>query len=266
MDARAGQAGDGTGGRTGGGGAGTGAATGAVVASLHRYPVKSLLGEQVDELEVDARGCAGDRVLAVGTGDGMLGSGKAGRRFTALPGLQLLRARTVAGQVRLLFPDGEELAADDPRAARRLGEHVGRPVDLVREDGTPHHDDGPVSLLGTASVGAVAAELGAEVAEARFRANLVLRTTEPWAEDAWEGRRLQVGTVVLDVVATSPRCVMVDAGSADRPAQPGVLRAVGRVHGADLGVVAEVVGAGVVRVGDEVRLVGDGAPGGGLSR
>ena len=137
--------------------------TGAVVASLHRYPVKSLLGEQVDALEVDSRGCAGDRVLAVGTGDGMLGSGKAGRRFTALPGLQLLRARTVDGEVLVRFPDGEELAVDDPRAARRLGEHVGREVGLVRESGVSHHDDGPVSLVGTASVAAVAAELGAEV-------------------------------------------------------------------------------------------------------
>ena len=233
-------------------------ATGAVVTSLHRYPVKSLLGEQVGRLEVDARGCAGDRVWAVRTGDGLLGSGKSGRRFAALPDLQLVRATLVRGQVALRFPDGAEHAVDDPAAARALSEHVGRAVTLTPETDGTHFDDGPVSLLGTASVEAVAAELGARVPTGRFRANVVLGTREAWAEDAWEGRRLRVGSALLDVVATSPRCVMVDARTADGPGQPGLLRAVGRVHEAELGIVAEVVDPGVVEVGDEVHLVGDG--------
>lgn len=228
------------------------------VASLHRYPVKSVLGEQVDRLEVDARGCVGDRVWAVTTGDGMLGSGKAGHRFTALPGLQQLRARLVGATVLLRFPDGTELPVDDPAAALAVSRHVGNPVSLEPETDGTHFDDGPLSLLGTASVASVAAELGDDVSPARFRANVVLRTAEPWAEDAWEGRRLRLGSVLLDVVATSPRCVMVDAATAEAPALPGVLRAVGRLHHAELGIIAEVVEPGVVEAGDEVHLVGDG--------
>ena len=234
------------------------AATAATVVSLHRYPVKSVLGERVDRLEVAPRGCVGDRSWAVTTGDGMLGSGKAGHRFTALTGLQLVRARLVEATVLLRFPDGTELPVDDPAAARALSAHVGRPVSLAPETDSTHFDDGPVSLLGTASVAAVAGELGAEVSPTRFRANVVLRTAEAWAEDAWEGRRLRLGGVLLDVVATSPRCVMVDAATADAPALPGVLRAVGRLHGAELGIIAEVVEPGVIEVGDEVHLVGDG--------
>lgn len=233
-------------------------ATGALVASLHRYPVKSMLGEQVERLEVDARGGVGDRSWAVTTGDGKIGSGKAGPRFAALPGLQLLRARIVDGTVLVRFPDGLELPVDDRATAGLVGEHVGRAVGLAPETDGSHFDDGPVSLLGTASVSAVEAGLGAEVAAGRFRANAVLRTAEPWSEDAWEGRRLRLGGVLLDVVATSPRCVMVDAATAERPAQPGVLTTLGRLHQAELGIVAEVVEAGVVEVGDEVHLVGDG--------
>lgn len=234
------------------------AATGTVVASLHRYPVKSMLGEQVDRLAVDPRGCVGDRVWAVTTGNGRIGSGKAGRRFTAVPGLQLVRARLVGEQVLLRFPDGTEVAVDDAGAAGLVSAFVGREVGLAPETTDAHFDDGPVSLLGTASVAAVATEVGGPVLPARFRANVVLRTGEPWSEDAWEGRRLRVGGVLLDVVATSPRCIMVDAATADVPAQPGVLRAVGRLHDAELGIIAEVVEPGVVEVGDEVHLVGDG--------
>ncbi|MFC3688072.1 MOSC domain-containing protein [Aquipuribacter hungaricus] len=239
----------------------------AAVASLHRYPVKSLLGEQVDRLEVDARGCAGDRVWALSTGGGMLASGKSGRRFTAVPGLQQVRARLVGGTVLLRLPDGTETSADDPAAPALLSAHLGREVTLLREadgssdglhDGVGHFDDGPVSLLGTASVGAVADDLGAPVPTSRFRPNIVLRTDAAWAEDAWDGRRLQVGDVLLDVVQTSPRCTMVDAATADTPAQPGVLKAVGRLNGAELGIIADVVRGGVVAVGDQVSLVGDG--------
>lgn len=240
----------------------------AVVASLHRYPVKSLLGEQVDRLEVDARGCSGDRVWALTTGGGMLASGKSGRRFTAVPGLQQVRARLVDGTVVLRLPDGTETSVDDPAAPALLSASLGREVALVREtddgsddglhDGVGHFDDGPVSLLGTASVAAVADDLGAPVPSSRFRPNVVLRTDEPWAEDAWDGRRLQVGDVLLDVVQTSPRCTMVDAATADTPAQPGVLKAVGRLNGAELGIIAEVVRGGTVAVGDQVHLAGDG--------
>ena len=40
------------------------------VAALWRYPVKSMLGERCDELEVDARGAAGDRLYAVRDAEG----------------------------------------------------------------------------------------------------------------------------------------------------------------------------------------------------
>ena len=121
-------------------------ATGAVVTLLHRYPVKSMLGEAVERLEVDARGCAGDRVWAVCTGDGLLGSGRCRRRSAALPDLQLVRASPVRGHVVLRFPDGAEHAVQDPAAAHALSEHVGRAVTLTPETDGTHCDDGPVSL------------------------------------------------------------------------------------------------------------------------
>ena len=225
------------------------------MASLHRYPVKSLLGEECPALALDARGVVGDRAWAVRTADGGIGSGKATRRFRAVPGLLDLRAHGT-GAVRVALPDGRELAVDDPALAAAVSAHVGQPVVLAPEDDVSLFDDGPVSLLGLASVRAVEAELGGPVDPARFRANVLLDLPTAYAEDAWVGRRVQVGTAVLRVTMTSARCRMVDAATADAPAQPGVLLATGRAHRAELGVIAEVVVPGRAAPGDAVRVVG----------
>lgn len=136
----------------------------------------------------------------------------------------------------------------------RLSHHLGQPVHLVQETTVSHHDDGPVSLLGTASVAAVEAGAGRPVEPERFRPNVLFSTSRAYVEDDLVGRRVRLGTAVLTVTMTSPRCVMVDAETADLPAAPGVLRAVGRAHEACLGVIADVVQPGVVRVGDVLEL------------
>lgn len=224
------------------------------VIALHRYPVKSMLGEPVPRLELDSRGCVGDRVWAVRTAAGKIGSGKTTRRFAAVDGLLDLRAHQRDGHVVVSFPDGSTCTTDAPDAAQRLSHQLGQPVRLVPETDVSHHDDGPVSLIGRASVAAVGRERGEPVDPARFRANIVLDTSEAFVEDTWVGRQLQVGTAVLLVELSSPRCVMVNARTADLPVQPGNLAAVGRVNDGCLGVVARVVTPGTISVGDAVTV------------
>ena len=48
----------------------------ATLIALRRYPVKSLAGESLDSVVVDARGLVADRAWAVRDPDGKLGSGK----------------------------------------------------------------------------------------------------------------------------------------------------------------------------------------------
>src|SRR3954469_16006455 len=76
------------------------------VVSLHRYPVKSLLGEDLDAVELDERGVVGDRMWSVRTPDGKIGSGKTTRRFQAVPGLLQLRASSDGGRGRVGLPGG----------------------------------------------------------------------------------------------------------------------------------------------------------------
>jgi uncharacterized protein YcbX len=224
------------------------------VVSLFRYPVKSLTGESVTRLEVDERGCVGDRRWSVRTEADKIGSGKSTRRFAAIPGLLDVRACERDGRVAVTFPDGSSCFVDDAEAAARLSQHVGRPVTFASETSVSHFDDGPVSLIGQASVDAVAEEQQEEVDPARFRANIHLSTSGPFVEDGWLGRQLRIGTAVVRVEMTSPRCVMVNMATADLPEQAGNLKAIGRINNACLGVIAKVMTPGTINLGDELTI------------
>lgn len=231
------------------------------VAALYRYPVKSLLGEWVEALEVDRRGVVGDRLWSVRTPDGKIGSGKTTRRFTAVPGLLELRSWYDGERAVIGFPDGTSCPADDRDAARLISAHLGRPVTLARESDVSHFDDGPVSLLGLGSVTAVTEARGEAVEAARFRANVVLDTATPYAEENWMDREVRIGTAAVRVLMRSPRCVMVNMSSADLPAQPGNLALISRINDGNLGVIATVARPGRIEIGAEIAAAD--APGAG---
>ena len=216
--------------------------------------MKSLLGEAAASLELDPRGVVGDRLWSVRTPAGKIGSGKNSKRFAAVPGLLALRATSTADCVAITFPDGTTLAVDAPELDALLTAHAGQPLTVRRETDVSHFDDGPVSLVGVASVQALATARGAPVDVRRFRPNVVLDTDRPFAEDEWIGRRLQVGSAVLEVTMASPRCVMIDMATADLPEQHGNLTAIGRLNDACLGVIAQVVRPGRIATGDAVTV------------
>lgn len=226
------------------------------VHALHRFPVKSMTGEQLDRLECDARGVVGDRIWSVRTTEGKIGSGKNTRRFATVDGLLRLRAASLGHRVQVTLPAGRACFADESAAAALVSQWVGQPVTLARETEVSHFDDGPVSLVGLASVDAVRQERGEDVDPVRCRANILVSGWAPFAEDELVGRRVRIGTVVLDVVQQSPRCVMVDLETADLPEQKGNLRAIGRLNDANLGVIATVVTPGSMATGDLVEVLG----------
>ena len=226
------------------------------VSLLRRYPVKSLSGEDRDELYVDARGVAADRLWAVTDPDGKLGSGKSSRRFRKMDGLLELAA-TYDGDVPVIaMPDGTTVRGDDPAMHDALSAHVGRSVRLAREDGVPHFDDGPVHLVTTSALAAVTTAHGSPVDVRHFRPNVVLDTgSEPgFPEDGWLGRRLTLGDVELEVVAPMPRCVMVTMPQIGVAGERHLLQTVTDAHDTDFGILAEVRRPGLLTVGTPVTL------------
>jgi uncharacterized protein YcbX len=222
------------------------------VAALFRYPVKSLVGEELEAVDVDRRGVHGDRLWSVRDPDGKLGSGKSSRRFRRMDGLLALSAAYDGDVPVLAFPDGNLLRGDDDAIHGALSEHVGRPVRLEREERVSHFDEGPLHLVTTASLERVARARGRDVDVRRPRANLLVESTDLEAD--WAGRRLAIGDeVVVQVLYPMPRCVMLDLPQRGLGAEQGLLRTVTETNLGELGVVADVVTAGHVRRGDLVR-------------
>lgn len=226
------------------------------VVGLWRYPVKSMLGEQVDALAFTARGPEDDRRWAMQGPDGRLGSGKSGRRFVHMDGLLRLRASVERGVPVVTLPSGAVVRGGGVDFDAAVGAAVGMPVTLVEEAEVPHVDDAPVHLVTTSSLEAWAAAAGADAVDAlRARPNLVIATDDRGRpEDAWEGHTLAVGGVRLRVTKRTERCVMVTAEQAGLAHDTRLLRA---LIPADrcVGVYADVAAEGRITTGDEVHLL-----------
>ena len=213
-----------------------------VVARLWRYPVKSMLGEACARLELDERGVKGDRLHAVRDADGNLGSGKTTRRFRHIEGLFGFRA--VGSEI--VFPDGRRMTATDAGIHAALSQALAVPVTLVREEHVLHFDSAPIHLVTTASLRWLKAD------ERRFRPNIVVDVPgDGPVEQQWIGRRFRLGdSAVLQIVDSTERCVMTTFAQAELPADPQVLKRIGRDAGLQFGVYAEVVAPGAVACGD----------------
>lgn len=228
------------------------------VASLWRYPVKSLLGERREWLEVNPRGVEGDRLFAIRNADGKFASGKNTRRFFRLEGLFAFGA-SYEGEVPLIaFPDGRMMRGDQAGVDAAISNAFGQPLSLVREAGIPHMDAGSVHLLTTASLAWLRDAIpGAQIDERRFRPNVLIDTlAAAQPEQHWLGRTLSIGDeVVLRVGKPAERCAMVVYPQADLPYDERVLKCIAREADLNFGVYAEVLVSGRIRSGDSVTML-----------
>ena len=225
------------------------------VGALLRYPVKSMSGEELPEVEVARRGLAGDRAWAVYTEDGGIGSGKTTRRFRRVDGLLDWRARLENGVPTVVSPTGERYGVEDAGAC--LGAAMGRPLAIRHEGDVPHHDESPVHVLATASLRALGDLLGGPVDVARFRPNVVLDVEgAAFLEEEWTGRELRIGDdVVLALGPGMPRCVMVGLPQGELARDKRILRTLASERDLVLGLQASVLHGGTLRRGDAAQLL-----------
>ncbi len=259
------------------------------VERLWRYPVKSMIGEELAIAEVGPRGLLGDRVRAVIDADGRIGSAKQSKQW---PGLFATRAgylreptaAEIDPPVRLILPDGTTTTSDDEALSALLTEQFGREVRLIEtppehagateelDDGSEQtfelhagtfFDDAVLHLLATAALDRLGMQHPTgDFAPQRFRPNVLIAPSDArpgFAEDAWIGCRLGLGDEVQVIVnGACRRCVMVTLAQEDRCRDPLILRAAAQAHDACVGVYASIVVGGLLRRGDAVTLLGGG--------
>ena len=273
------------------------------ITKIHRYPVKSMLGETPSEVAVSERGIQGDRAWA--TRDEVRGGIRGAKK---LPQLMLFGARSIDGNTsEITAPDGstcltssdemnhwlsEKLdhsvtlwpllppdnlehyrrgAPDSEDFEQELREIFGRTPDeplpdlsafaeVIEFESPPgtYFDAFPIMLMTQQSLDTMShAAPNSAFDEKRVRANFILDvggSTDRFPEQAWIGKELHIGEVVLKVIDTCPRCSMTTHATDTLPRDTDIMRHLVTTAEGNLGVYAKVVRGGIIAQGQTVTV------------
>jgi uncharacterized protein YcbX len=164
------------------------------VAELWRYPVKSLRGEALAEVELTELGIEGDRLVHAVRPGGRVLTARTHKRLLGLQG----------GLAANGVPTIDGLRWDDPTALRLVREATEPDAELVFYDGAgpQRFDVLPISVATDGGVAAVGVD------RRRFRANVYLDGVEGLAERGFVGRALRLGEAIVGVRQVRGCCVM----------------------------------------------------------
>ncbi|GAA4353854.1 MOSC N-terminal beta barrel domain-containing protein [Angustibacter luteus] len=199
------------------------------VVSLHSYPVKSMGAPDLDQVQVLATGLEHDRGWAVVGEDGAVVTA---RQVAGLREMRASAPSAPSGSPSLLLAGAGPLVGDGAAAA--LSAAIGQAVELrpAPTAGPGFNEVAPVHLVSRQAVERAAADEGTHLGDPACsveqpRANVVVELDGDDLETAWVGREVSMGDVVLRISRQPKHC---------------------------LGVYADVVRPGLLRVGDDVRL------------
>ncbi len=237
------------------------------VAGLFRYPVKSMTGEALDQVNVRWTGVEGDRRYAFVLSDGAKSAQIdfpwfTGREYPPLVTYRATYREPEVGHsspVVVATPDGTEFAVDSDDLHAELSRLSKRSISLLRL-GRGAHDGTPVSLISTRSIADVAeASDTGDTDPRRYRPNVLVELAPGTHEDEWIGRALAIGDgdnpPRLWVTRPDPRCMMINIDPLTGVQQPQVLKHVATARSNNLGIYATVLTPGLVRTGDAIRAV-----------
>jgi uncharacterized protein YcbX len=257
-----------------------------IVESLWRYPVKSMRGEELDEMFAGYSGVYGDRLFAFRSSASPKGfpyltareqremlryrprfrhPDKAARPINLTeaegmpPGVNPISANPAELMVDVDTPDGQTIAIDNPALIDmlRAGIDEKHQLTLLRSD-RAMTDCRPLSLFAVQSARKLGEEIGTIVDKRRFRANVYLDLTssDGFAEDEFVGRSLRIGSkVVVSVLERDPRCMMITLDPDTGEKAPALLKKVAQAHSGMAGIYGAVLAEGMVRKGDSVELL-----------
>lgn len=233
------------------------------VATLWRYPVKSMMGEELNGTEITTTGLLGDRAYAlVDTETGKVISAKNPKKW---PDFFVYRATFTAPlsadslqPVWISLPDGTVLRSDQSDVNDKLSAALGHKVTLQTQSpndakleqywpeyegetneisneavaGDAHQgsffDYSPLHLLTTSSIEAMQQHYPEGRFEVRrFRPNIMVDTSgmKGFVENDWVGKTIKIGSSLrLQITDPCPRCVMPTLAQGDLPQDNGIFK------------------------------------------
>ncbi|HYI49172.1 MAG TPA: MOSC N-terminal beta barrel domain-containing protein [Allosphingosinicella sp.] len=229
------------------------------VIEITRYPVKSMAGEPLSSAELDWQGIEGDRQYCFYR---MADKGRfpwlSGRDFSALVTYRA-RFRDPAdprsSQVDVITPGGSALSLGDPSLLAEIADGAGCALGLL-QSGRGLPDAMPVSIVSTATHGALGEAHGAPLDRRRFRGNILIDSDV--RESEWRGARLRFGSgrdgAELLVADPIPRCALITIDPDTGVRDAAVIRTVARQFANLIGIYALPARPGIIRLGDAVYL------------
>jgi uncharacterized protein YcbX len=262
------------------------------VVSIWRYPVKSMIGEELNSSYVTERGHLGDRVYAlIDQQTGKVASaknpGKWGKLFDFRAAfIDSPQTAENIPPVRITLPDGGQIFSNHGEIDRTLSKVLGREVSImnaslekpsyeeywpdieglaqretVTDEAMPPHtffDIAVIHLLTTSTIDRLR-ELYPEgrFEVRRFRPNIVVESEaseeKDFIENSWVNMKLRIGEeIVLKVIGPCTRCVMITLPQGDLPKDLGILRTVAKYNQVHAGVYASVHRGGTIHRGDNI--------------
>ena len=208
------------------------------VASLWRYPVKTLAGEPIHAAELTLDGIPGDRTVHVRGPEGV----RTSRRFHRLLGLH-----------GSLGSDGEPLINDIPwnsaEALALVRNAAGSDSWLEANGRLGLFDVLPLLVATDGAVRAFARDVR------RLRPNILIGGVDGMAEVDWPGATLSIGEAVIRLDSLRQRCPMTTVDPDTLEVDRGVLRDINHRFAGRLALNAAILRAGMIKTGDTVSLI-----------
>ncbi|HEY3665132.1 MAG TPA: MOSC N-terminal beta barrel domain-containing protein [Polyangiaceae bacterium] len=255
------------------------------VSALYVYPIKSCRGIRVDEWAIEARGFFADRRWMIVDAEGNFVTQREVARLSLVEASLDSESLCVMapGLSRLILPQKHHAerkpvrvwqdqvqACAHPEGSAWFSEFLGAPHELVYMTDAEHRhvnperarpgdivsfaDAYPFLLISEASLADLNARLERPMTMERFRPNIVITGTEPFAEDGY--REVWLGAISFRGVKRCERCVVttIDPLTAECGKEP--LRTLAKYRLEDqkvwFGMNLIHDGTGVLRVGDPV--------------
>ncbi|MGE7763949.1 MOSC domain-containing protein [Peribacillus sp. NPDC096540] len=232
------------------------------VQEITRHPVKSFTGEQVPKTKVMGYGLYGDRSHAFKDMNGKF------LTITQVP--EMVRYQAVFSgeesldhypEIQVKTPSGNVLTWGEAAFQEEMERLLKQEASFVVYP--PAHiplgaiEEENILLVSDASIAELTELWGNKVDSRRFRHNLVLSLVnkQPFLEEQWLGKRLQIGDhVQLEIKRHCERCMIITVDPTDSKRDPSLLKTVVKERNNHFGLYASVIRTGEICLGDQVFL------------
>jgi len=233
------------------------------IQAIYRYPVKSMAGESLEQIQLGWYGIEGDRRFAfrrVAEQGGF--PWLTASKLPALLLYQPIRRDTAQDNylpTHVVTPEGKVLDIRSDELRNEISHRSGADVQVMQLN-QGIFDEAAISLLSLATSHKITQDSGKPPDIRRFRPNIVLDTqqSEPFTEDQWVGKTVIFGDTgdrpSVQVTLLDKRCAMVNLHPETAQSDPVVLKTIVQLNQNCAGVYGAVIHPGTLAVGQTVYL------------